>query len=310
MSRRNKYKALLLCTSLLGLLAIYSSGAWASGPPTITVGTPGDFTLNDAMLHGTVEGASSYKVEWGKTAAYGHTTNPITVSAIGTVPFDAELTGLEELTTYHFRVSATGSGGTTLTKDATFETPVGWKVEGAPLTGLGTAASFTDTYAGKAGEGGSVEFRGGVALEGGKSVRFYCEQSESIHGVIGVEYAGLSFKNGCTTQLNGVFTPSCYPTAGITLHLDGQLHQIEATKIVMGPECPFGERINFLNGGFGSRTTSEAVALSPDFEGTSYYAGKVWEAAIHVSRAGSKTPTGSWSLTGVNAGKKFGISGS
>src|SRR3954454_15836797 len=133
MSRRNKCKTLLLCTSLLGLLAIYSSGAWASGPPTVTAGSPGDFTLNTAMLHGTVEGASTYKVEWGKTTAYGHTTSNVTVSA-GAVPFDIELSGLEELTTYHFRVSASGIGGTTVTSDALFETPIGWKLEGASLS--------------------------------------------------------------------------------------------------------------------------------------------------------------------------------
>jgi hypothetical protein len=85
-------------------------------------------TINPGNLQTT------YRFEYGATAAYGSNTGTATLPA-GTAPTRAALgvVGLQPGTTYHFRVVVGNSSGTVVGPDATFATETGSAAGGCPL---------------------------------------------------------------------------------------------------------------------------------------------------------------------------------
>jgi hypothetical protein len=107
------------------------SGAVVKGAPGIGgPGPTGTYTTSvgsgSALLRGGVYtngNATSYWWEFGTTTAYGHQTSPVSINA-GTapVPVSSALTGLGPSTTYHYRLVASNSVGTTYGYDFTLKT--------------------------------------------------------------------------------------------------------------------------------------------------------------------------------------------
>jgi hypothetical protein len=92
--------------------------------PTVTTGSATSVTSSSATLNGTINPnglSTTYYFEYGTTTSYGSTTSE-TDAGSGTddVSVSADLTGLSEGMTYHFRLVATNSGGTSYGDDATF----------------------------------------------------------------------------------------------------------------------------------------------------------------------------------------------
>jgi len=80
-----------------------------------------------ATLSGAVNprnDATTYRFEWGLTAAYGQTSAPAGVGAVDLVAHQVTyaLDGLAAGTTYHFRLVASSAGGTSYGEDRTFTT--------------------------------------------------------------------------------------------------------------------------------------------------------------------------------------------
>jgi len=97
-------------------------------PPTVTTLAATSITFSGATLNGTVNANShstTVTFEWGLTVAYGNTVNatPSLVNGNTTTSVLANLTGLQPLTTYHFRVTGTNSAGTSYGNDLNFTTP-------------------------------------------------------------------------------------------------------------------------------------------------------------------------------------------
>ena len=95
-------------------------------PPEVSAGAPSDVGDSGATLHGGVNPKgrhTHYHFEFGLTTAYGSSTPSADAGAgLGEVAVAAGLSGLEPATTYHFRLVATNSVGTTKTTDGTFTT--------------------------------------------------------------------------------------------------------------------------------------------------------------------------------------------
>lgn len=95
--------------------------------PVVSTGTASGVTSSGATVAGSVnpEGAdSSYKFEYGTTAAYGSSSATGDAgSGSAAVNESAALTGLSPSTVYHYRLDATNATGTTDGTDATFTTP-------------------------------------------------------------------------------------------------------------------------------------------------------------------------------------------
>jgi hypothetical protein len=127
-----------------------------SGPPSVQTGSPQSVTTTSATLTGSVNPqghGTSWYFEYGTTTAYG-TKTPAKNAGAGSsaVSVSAPLAGLAPGTTYHFRLIASSSVGTSSSADATFAT-------------LGSLTLKVSTY--QVVYGGSVGLSGTVS--GGQS---------------------------------------------------------------------------------------------------------------------------------------------
>ena len=94
--------------------------------PQVFTGSATQVGQAAATLNGSVNPrglATTYRFDYGKTTTYGLST-PVGSAGSGTTAksVSAHITGLAPGTTYHFRLEATNSAGTTLGKDAHFKT--------------------------------------------------------------------------------------------------------------------------------------------------------------------------------------------
>ncbi len=100
-------------------------------PPTVVTGSGSSVTQTTATLKATVNPNSgeigNCYFEYGENVSYGYTA-PCTASpgsGDSPVAVSASVTGLIKNTTYHFRIVATNTGGTSAGADQTFETAPG-----------------------------------------------------------------------------------------------------------------------------------------------------------------------------------------
>jgi hypothetical protein len=117
-------------------------------PPTVTTGGASGITNSAAIVAGTINPnglSTTYHFDYGTTTSYGSQA-PASDGSAGSgsanTPVSASLSGLTALTTYHYRLVATNSAGTTNGSDATFTTAVGDIGYPGPSTaGAGAAAT-------------------------------------------------------------------------------------------------------------------------------------------------------------------------
>jgi hypothetical protein len=92
--------------------------------PSVTTGRATNVAMNSATLNGTVNPngiATTYYFQWGLTSSYGNTTSTQSAgSGTSNVAVSADLTGLVPKTTYHYRLVATNSIGTSYGAHMTF----------------------------------------------------------------------------------------------------------------------------------------------------------------------------------------------
>ncbi|HEY7830184.1 MAG TPA: hypothetical protein VIC06_06425 [Solirubrobacteraceae bacterium] len=149
-------------------------GVPAAGP--LIVNTSGEEVQPTSVaVNGLVnpEGhETSYHVEYGTSASYGSSTTPATLTGgeFEDEPVSIPLSGLQTSTTYHFRVVASNSAGTSFGEDETFvtlppavidsESVSGVTATGATLAGqinpLGRDTSYRFEYGTTTGYGASV----------------------------------------------------------------------------------------------------------------------------------------------------------
>src|SRR5262249_46905356 len=103
-----------------------TSATSTGSAPTATTGTASTVTATAATLNGTVNPnglTTTAFFQWGTTTAYGNTTASLALgSGTSTVAAFAQLSGLLPNTTYHFRIVASSSQGTTNGLDGSFTT--------------------------------------------------------------------------------------------------------------------------------------------------------------------------------------------
>jgi len=109
---------------------ITSTCSTVSSPPTVTTTAATGITSGSATLNGSVNPngiATTVYFQWGTSAAYGNTVAYQSVgSGTSSLSVNANLTAmLSPSTTYHFRVVASNSKGTSYGSDKTFTTTAG-----------------------------------------------------------------------------------------------------------------------------------------------------------------------------------------
>jgi hypothetical protein len=129
---------LALC---LGASAVYASAPASAGAaaPSAVTGHSSSVTYSSAILYGTVNPhaqPTTYVFQYGTTRSYGAQT-PLAPAGSGdsSITVSQTLTGLQPLSTYHYRILATSPAGATAGNDHTFATgpvPLSLAIAGAP----------------------------------------------------------------------------------------------------------------------------------------------------------------------------------
>ena len=123
-------------------------GGGSQAAPTATTNAATGVTSSGATLNGAInpQGADThYQFDYGTTTSYGsNTTSTDGGSGTSSVNENATLTGLSPSTTYHYRIEATNSGGTTDGSDQTFTTSAGAQ---APVVNTTAATGVTSSGA-------------------------------------------------------------------------------------------------------------------------------------------------------------------
>ena len=136
---RRRTRVTVAIFAALATMAISVAGAdlaAAAGAPTATTNAASTLTSTSATLNATVfpnKNATTYYFQYGTTAAYGtQTANQGPVDGNAGKSVSAHVSGLTPSTTYHFRVVATSSAGTSFGSDATFTTTASYGLPTSP----------------------------------------------------------------------------------------------------------------------------------------------------------------------------------
>ena len=109
------------------------------GPPLVSTGVTSAIGELSVRVHGEINPsglASSYHFEYGTTTGYGsHTSDSTIAQGTSAVAVSRRLTGLRPGTTYHYRLVAANSAGTSYGADRTFKTAPRLKVAVTGLAG-------------------------------------------------------------------------------------------------------------------------------------------------------------------------------
>jgi hypothetical protein len=128
-----------------GSVVAFTTASVQAAPLVQTVAA-GSVTANSAVMNGTINpngATTSAYFQYGTTTSYG-STGQSTTGITATRSLQAMVTGLAPSTTYHYRIVASNSGGTSYGSDMSFTTIAATvTVPKAPSNLTGTATSVT-----------------------------------------------------------------------------------------------------------------------------------------------------------------------
>ncbi len=203
--------------------------------PTAATSAASSVTSTAATLNGTVNAnndSTTVTFEYGTDTAYGSTVTATPSPAAGTsaTTVSSALTGLTPDTTYHYRVIAVNSAGTTNGSDMTFSTDI------TPPTIFGAAKNsntqITVTLSeacqnlAKANDGGFTVTKTGMATT--YAVSATAQGTGSSHVVLTVADMGTAGASGVTVTYTAGVNGTIADTAGNALATDGTGQTIAA----------------------------------------------------------------------------------
>lgn len=168
-----------------------------STSPVVTTGSASAIASDSATLNGSVNPnglASSAYFQYGTTTSYGTVTGTQSLGSGSTVSaVSAAITGLSPQTTYHYRLVAVSTSGTTNGSDQTFTTSA---VPPAVSTGAASAITFNGaTLSGTVNPNGTattVYFNYGTTTSYGSSTANQSAGSGTIASAISAALTGLN----------------------------------------------------------------------------------------------------------------------
>ena len=117
-----------------------NAGDCGATVPTVVTNAASSVAAGSATLNGTVNPngfATTAWFQWGTSIAYGSTTSSQSAgSGSSNVAVSANLSGLSPNTTYHYRVAANNSAGTSYGSDVSFTTSAATYTVGGTISGL------------------------------------------------------------------------------------------------------------------------------------------------------------------------------
>ncbi len=211
------------------------------GSPPIVITLPATLvTSATATINGSVNPnglATTYHFDWGTTISYGNTTSNLSAgSGSSAVPVSANLSGLVTGTTYHFRLVATNTDGSTTGADLTF-TP------GGAVVTTTAASSITSTTASS---GGNITTDGGSSV----SSRGVCWGTSTNPTISGSHTTDGNGTGAFTSSLTGLSANTLYHIRAYATNGNGTFYGNDLTFTTLcGIVSSFPWTEGFENGG-------------------------------------------------------------
>ena len=170
-------------------LKILSTILPANGPPIVTTNPAAFIASFSATLKGSLnpDGLSTtFHFQYGTTTSYGLTTAPQTQTGDTSRPVSANINSLAAHTTYHFRIVASNTAGTTFGSDRTFTTlpPIGFPiVTTKPATNVATSAATLNGLLDPHGLTTSVYFQCGTTTNYGRTTAVQSQTGNTFRNI-------------------------------------------------------------------------------------------------------------------------------
>jgi hypothetical protein len=298
-----------LCTGKVGYdgptgIGTPQGGSPVAAKPAVTTQAASSVTATAATLNGSVDpngSATSYHFEYGTTTSYGSQSPAVDASAgsgSSAVAVSTNLSGLSAGTTYHFRLVATNSGGTTVGSDQAFTTLMKPTVTtGAATTVVETSATLDGTVDPN-GSSTTYHFEYGTTTSYGSQSPAVDASAGSGSSAVPVS-TGLSGLNAGTTYH---FRLVATNAAGTSVGGDQTFATLVKPSVTTGSATFVGETSGTLNGSVdpNGSTTTYHFEYGPT---TSY--GSQSPAVDASAGSGSSPVAVSTSLSGLSAGTTY-----
>lgn len=196
-----------------------------SPAPTVTTLAASNITSSAATLNGSVNpngSSTTYHFEWGTTTSYGNNTTSVSAGAGSSlVNVNANISGLIAGTTYHYRLVAQNSSGSTNGNDMTFTTSV--------ATVTTTAA--TSVTMNSAVSGGNVTSDGGLTI----TARGVCWGTGSNPNISGNHTTDGTGTGSFISQLTGLNPNTLYHIRAYATNSSGTYYGSDLQFTTLSP---------------------------------------------------------------------------
>ena len=233
-------------------------------PPTVTTGSATSVTATSATLNGTVNpnGASTtYYFQYGTTTSYGSTTLSTSAgSGTGSVSVSVDISGLTSNATYHYRLVATNSAGTSYGSDNEFTADVSPK----PEVTTGSASSVTAS---------SATLNGTVNPNGASTTYYFQYGTTTSYGSSTTSTSAGSGSSSVSAigPVSGLICSTTYHYRLVATNSAGTSYGSD--KIFTTSDCP-ADPPTVTTGSASSVTASSATlngTVNPNGASTTYY---------------------------------------
>jgi len=208
--------------------------------PLVTTLAATSITATAATLNGSLNPnglATSYHFEYGTSTSYGYSTSTISAgSGTSNISVNANITGLITGTTYHFRLVAVNSDGTSNGNDLTF-------IPGGALLTTTAATSITQT---SAVSGGTITSDGGSAI----TARGVCWATTANPVATGLHTTDGTGTGTFTSTITGLSANTVYHVRAYATNANGTFYGEDLTFTTLcGIVSTYPWNEGFENGG-------------------------------------------------------------
>ena len=249
--------------------------------PVVATTAATSITCTGATLNGTVNPnglATNYHFEWGTTISYGNNTSTVAAgSGTATINANAPVTGLTGGMTYHYRLVAVNSDGTSIGSDMIF----------IPCGALVTTAVATAITTTTASSGGNVTADGGSPV----TVRGVCWGLTVNPDITGSHTTDGSGLGTYTSSLTGLMSNTTYHIRAYATNATGTFYGSDLTFTTLCGtfNLPFTESF--------SGTTIPSCWSQIDNQGN----GQIWQFGVITGQTPAPALTGNYAYLNSRA---------
>lgn len=316
-------KRLVTGLLVLAIFAIAAASAAAATKPTAITGPVTATSSTGATVTGTVNSngtATTWYFEYGKTTGYGtQTTHMSAGSGTTDIPASATLSALTPNTTYHYRLVATSTAGTSRGTDGIFTTSSAVEAVTSPATNVTLVSATLNGSVNPFGHATTWYFEYGTSTSYGTKTALQSAGSGTTASAVSANVVGLKAGRTYHYRLVAMNTAGTahgsditFVTAAAPTAATASASAVAATSATLngavnpnglatswyfeyGPTTVYGSTTASKNAGSGTSSVSVSTSLTTLTVGTTYHYRLVAKSAAGTNRGTDQT----FSTTGV-----------